>query len=52
MDGRNFCDQPINDQIKQYGEIRKTATEQGEDYKTGCLLDYQYFKDHYNQRSL
>ena len=34
--------------IKQYDEIRKTATEQGDDYTTGYLLDYQYFKDHYN----
>ena len=28
-------------------EIRKTVTGQGNDYTTGCLLDYQYFKDHY-----
>ena len=48
IDDRNFYDQPINDQIKQYDEIRKTATGQGDDYTTGCLLDYQYFKDHYN----
>ena len=47
IDGRNFYDQPINDLVKQYEEIRKTATGQGEDYTTGCLLDYQYFKDHY-----
>ena len=33
--------------VKQYNKIRKTATGQGEDYTTGCLLDYQYFKDHY-----
>ena len=33
--------------IKQYNEIRKTATGQGDDYTTGCLLDYQYLKDHY-----
>ena len=45
-DGRSFYDQPINDLIKQYGEIRNTATRQGDDYTTGCLLDYQYFKDH------
>ena len=25
-----------------------TATGQGDDYTTGCLLDFQYFKDHYN----
>ena len=28
-------------------EIRKIATGKGDDYTTGCLLDYQYFKDHY-----
>ena len=48
IDGRNFYDQPINDLVKQYSKIRKTATGQGDDYTTGCLLDYQYFKDHYN----
>ena len=34
--------------IKQYDKIRKIATGQGDGYRTGCLLDYQYFKDHYN----
>ena len=46
--GRNFYDQPINDLVKQSDEIRKTATGQGDDYTTGCLLDYYYFKDYYN----
>ena len=46
IDGRNFYDQPINDMIKQYDKIRKIATGQGDDYTTGCLLDYRYFKDH------
>ena len=45
IDGRNFYDQPINDLVKQYDKIRKTATGQGDDYTTGCLIDYQYFKD-------
>ena len=27
--------------------IRKIAAGQGDDYTTGCFLDYQYFKDHY-----
>ena len=40
-------DQPINDLIKQYDQIRKIVTRQGGDYTTGFLLDYQYFKDHY-----
>ena len=47
IDGRNFYYQPINDLVKQYGEIRETATGQGDDYTTGCLLGYQYFKNHY-----
>ena len=47
IDGRNFYDQPINDQIKKYDEIRKIATGKGDDYITGCLLDCQYFKNHY-----
>ena len=46
IDDRNFYDQPINDQVKKYDEIRKIATGQGDDCTTGCLLDYQYFRDH------
>ena len=45
--GRNFYDQPINDQIKKYNEIRKIATRKGDDHTARCLLDYQYFKDRY-----
>ena len=48
IDGRIFYDQPINDLVKQYDEIRKIATGQGDGYATGCLLHYQFFKDHYN----
>ena len=44
IDGRNFYDQPINDSIKQYDEIRKISTGQGDDYTTGCLLDFAYFE--------
>ena len=32
---------------KTYKNIRKVAIGQGDDYATGCLLDYPYFKDHY-----
>ena len=38
IDGRNFYDQLIN-------EVRKVSTGKGDDYTTGCLLDYAYFKD-------
>ena len=40
IDGRNFYDQPINNSIKQYEEVRKISTGQGGDYTTGRLLDY------------
>ena len=47
IDGRNFYDQAINDSIKQYDEIRKISTRQGDDYTTGCLLDFSYFEKNY-----
>ena len=47
IDGRNFYDQAINDAIKQYDEIRKISTGQGDDYTTGCLLDFAYFEKKY-----
>ena len=43
IDGRNFYDQSINDLIKQYDEVRKVSTGQGDDNTTDCLLDYAYF---------
>ena len=47
IDGRTFYDLPINDSIKQYDEIRKISTGQGDDYTTGCLLDFAYFEKKY-----
>ena len=43
----NFYDQVIDPDIKQYEDIRKLTTGQGEDDTTGCLLDYDYIKNHY-----
>ena len=34
IDGRNFYDQSINESIKQYDEVRKGSTGQGDDYTT------------------
>ena len=31
----------------QYEEIRKISTGQGDDYTTGCLLDFAYFGKNY-----
>ena len=47
IDGRNFYDQPINNSTKQYDEVRKISTGQGDDYTTDCLLDYSYFRKNY-----
>ena len=47
IDGKNFFDHAINSVIKTYENIRKITIGQGYDYRTGCLLDYSYFKDHY-----
>ena len=47
IDGRDFFDQPINSMNEKYQNIRQIATGQVDDYTTGCLLNYSYFKDHY-----
>ena len=47
IDGRNFFDQSINSINKTYENIRKIATGKGDDYTTGSLLDYPYFKESY-----
>ena len=46
IDGKNFFDQPVKNNKVTYGNIRKIATGQGDDYTTGCLLDYIYFKNY------
>ena len=38
IDGRNFYDQPINDLIKQYDEVRKGSTGYADDYTTGLCI--------------
>ena len=47
IDGTNFFDQPINSMNKTYENARKIATGKGDDYTTGCFLDYPYFKENY-----
>ena len=47
IDGKNFFDQPVKNNKVTYENIRKIATGQGDDYTTGCLLDYTYFKKYY-----
>ena len=47
IDSKNFFDQPINSELKQYENIIKIITGKGDDYTTGFLLDYFYFKENY-----
>ena len=47
INGENFFDQPIKNNKVTYENIKKIATGQGDDYTTGCLLDYPYFADTY-----
>ena len=46
-DGKNFFDQPVKNDKVTYENIRKITIGQGDDYTTGCLLDYIYFKNYY-----
>ena len=47
VDVKNFFDWPIKSDMRTYDNIRKIATGQGDDYTTGCLLDYNYFNNYY-----
>ena len=44
---KNFFVQPVKSDMRTYDNIRKIETGQGDDYITGCLLDYNYFNKHY-----
>ena len=47
INGENVFDQPIKDNKVTYENIRKAATGKRDNYTTGCLLDYPYFRDNY-----
>ena len=47
INGKILYDQPIDSDIKRYEEIRKLTTGQSENYTTGCLLHYDFIKNHY-----
>ena len=48
IDRKNLFDQPVKNDMRTYHYIQKIATGHGDDYATGCLLDYNYFNKHYN----
>ena len=47
IDWKSFFDQPVKIDLKTCDNIQKFATGQGDDYTTGSLLDYPYFKNYY-----
>ena len=47
INGKSFYDQSIDSDAKRCKKFRKLATGEGEDCTTGCLLDYDYIKNHY-----
>ena len=47
IDGRNFFDQPVKNNLKTYDNVQKNATGQEDDCTNDCLLDYLYFKNYY-----
>ena len=52
INGQNVFDQPVKNDSRAYGSIQEISTGQGDDYTTGCLLDYNYFKNFYKMRAI
>ena len=52
IDGKNFFDQPVKNDKVTYENISEISTGQGDDYSTGYLLDYTYFKKYYKMIAL
>ena len=44
---KNSFDQAVKTDLKTYDNIRKTETDQEDDYTPNFLLDYVYFKNSY-----
>ena len=44
-DGENLFNQPVRTDIRTYNNIWKIAMSQGDNYITGCLIVYPYFKE-------
>ena len=48
IDRQIFFDQPVRNNLIASDNIRKIAATLGDDYRTGCFVDYNYFKSYYN----
>ena len=47
IDRQNIFDQPVKNDLRTYDNSQKIATGSLDDYTTGCLLHYSYFKEYY-----
>ena len=47
IDGWRIFDQPVKNSLRAYDNIWKIAAGHLDDYTTGCLLDYSYFKNYF-----
>ena len=47
INGWNFFEQPVKNNLIRYDNIQKIATFQGDYYTNLRLLDYSYFKSYY-----
>ena len=47
IDGKSFFDMPIKNEEETYEQIIEKTMGKNNDYKTGNLLDYEYFLKHY-----
>ena len=52
IDGQNLFDQPVKNNLRTYDSIRQIATGQWGNYTTGCLLDYNCFKNYYKMTAI
>ena len=46
IDGQNFFNEPVKNNLRTYDNIRKIGNAQGDGYTTSCLVDYNYFKEY------
>ena len=52
FDEQNVFDQVVRHKLMMYNNIQKFATGQEDHCTTGCLLDYDYFKNHYKMMAI
>ena len=45
IDGKNFFDQQVKEDVRTYDNIYKITTGQGYNYTTSFFLDFNYFKN-------